>query len=142
MTRRVKTLSKNGPPSKMTVTFQRNQAKTNCVLNKSKILISETGGEFEMLQFSARSELEIFKPMPFKVYFRGHGFELQNESLDVFSSDKSFKKALADMELQIAELWNDFAAVDESQLSSSGKVIQKFLLAHVRQKRFTKNIYK
>lgn len=137
MKRRSKTftLPKKGGSQKTTVTFHRNKAKTNCVLNPTKIFISEDGGQFELLQFSSKSKMELFKPLPLMVFYIDGLFIIENTTLEISASDKSFKKSLEDLELQINDLWDDFVLTDENKLSSDGIVFQKNLLAFVREKK-------
>ncbi|WNY24433.1 hypothetical protein MmiHf6_17690 [Methanimicrococcus hongohii] len=133
MTRRTFSLSKKSGNQKTTVTFQRNKAKTNCVLNPLKIRISEEGGSFEMLQFSSKSKLELFKPLPMTVYYNSNLFTIENPLFEVSSTHKSFKGVLEDMELQISALWDDFVLA-ENQLTPDGLLLQKNLLAYVRER--------
>lgn len=135
MKRRAKTftLPKKGGSQKTTVTFHRNKTKTNCVLNPTKIFISEDGGQFEFVQFSSKSKLELFKPLPLTVYYNGGLFILESPLFEVSSSHKSFKNALEDMEVQINALWDDFVLADH--IASGGLALQKNLLAYVREKK-------
>lgn len=86
-----------------------------------------------MLQFSSKSKLELFKPLPLTVYYNSNIFTIENRLFDVSSSHTSFKKALEDMELQIGALWNDFVLADHS-FTSDGFALQKNLLAYVRER--------
>lgn len=134
MARRTFSLSKKSGNQKTAVTYQRNKTKTNCVLDQTKIWIFEEGGHFEMLQFSSKSKLELFKPLPLTVFYDGSLYTIDNGLFDVSSSHKSFKKALEDMELQISSLWDDFV-LTENQFASDSLALQKSILAHVREKK-------
>jgi hypothetical protein len=132
--RKTFSLSKKSGALKIAVTYQRNKTKTNCVLNPEKIWISEDGGHFELLQFSSKSNVELFKPLPLTVYYKTDVFIIENPIFDVSSSHKSFKKALEDMELQINSLWDDFVLTENAAVSA-GSPLQSRLLAHVRKKK-------
>ncbi len=133
MARRTFSLSQKSGCQKTAVTFQRNKTKTNCVLSQTKIWIFEEGGHFEMLQFSSKSKLELFKPLPLTVFYDGSIYTIENKIFEVSSSHKSFKKALEDMELQMSALWDDFVLAD-NHFASDGLALQKNLLACVREK--------
>ncbi|WNY28784.1 hypothetical protein MmiEs2_09880 [Methanimicrococcus stummii] len=133
MARRTFSLSKKSGNQRIAVTFQRNKTRTNCVLNQTKIWIFEDGGPFELLQFSSKSKLELFKPLPLIAFYDGSIYTIENRLFEVSSSHKSFKKALEDMELQIDALWNDFVLTD--QFAADGLSLQKNILAYVREKR-------
>lgn len=98
-----------------------------------KIWISEDGGRFDMLQFSSKSKLDLFKPLPFIAFYDGSLYTIENRLFEVSSSHKSFKKALEDMEVQISALWDDF--VLSGNLASDGLALQKNILAYVREKK-------
>lgn len=132
MARRTFSLSKKTGNQRTAVTFKRNKTKTNCVLDQTKIWILEEGGHFEMLQFSSKSKLELFKPLSLTAYFNEGSFIIESSLFEISSSHKSFKKALEDLELQINDLWDDFVLADH--IASGGLALQKNILAHVREK--------
>jgi len=78
--------------------------------------------------------LKISVPIPFKIVYEDEMYFLENDLLEIFSFDKSLKKAREVIELQLLTLWNDYVMEDEASLSKSSLLYKKLLLKYLEAK--------
>lgn len=78
--------------------------------------------------------LKISVPISFKIIYEDEMYFLENDLFEIFSFDKSLKKAREEIELQLLTLWNDYVMEDEASLSESSLLYKKLLLKYLEAK--------